>query len=214
MQDKKRALLISSFILLPFVFLLFQVTSRTLSPKWGFTAGFLGYWLYCLLTVWLISSSDLNYLKGVWNQRRENKHAKLIGFILAFVVIACFFVGIVPVAAKLTLSAGALALILSIVNGPVEELYWRGLYLLEYRDNKRIGFVLSALLFGTWHFSLWFARGMIYKEGAFVVVGVPYLLGLLWTWTARSNGNIRAAVLTHILIDIFALTRLFVQNGF
>jgi len=214
MKDKKRALLVSSFILLPFVFTLFQIASRTLEPKRGFITGFLGYWIYCLLTVWLISGSDLNYLKGAWNQRRENKHAKLIGFILAIVVIACFFVGIAPVAAKLTLSAGALALVVSVLNAPIEELYWRGLYLLEYRDNERVGFILSALLFGMWHFSLWFARGMIYKEGIFVVVGVPYMLGLLWTWTARSNGNIRAAVFTHVLIDIFALTNLFAQNGF
>ncbi len=214
MKDKKLMLLVSSFILLPFVFLLFQFTTLIFGAKWGFVTGFLGYWVYCLLTVWLISGADLNYLKDVWNQQRESKYTKLIGAILAFVVIACFFVGIVPVAAKLTLSAGVLALIISVLNAPIEELYWRGLYLLEYRDNERIGFILSSLLFGAWHFSLWFARGMIYKEGIFVVVGVPYLLGLLWTWTARSNGNIRAAVLTHILIDIFALTNLFVRNGF
>jgi membrane protease YdiL (CAAX protease family) len=213
-KNKKRTLLVSSFILLPFVFVLFQVTSRTLEPKWGFITGFLGYWSYCLLTAWLISGSDVNYLKGMWNQQLENKHAKLIGFILAIVVIACFFIGFVPDVAKLTVSTGILVIIMAVLNAPIEELYWRGLYLLEYRDDTRIGFILSMLLFGTWHFSLWFAKGMIYQEGIFVVVGVPYMLGLLWTWVARSNGNIRATVLTHILVNIFAFTSLFVDNSF
>ena len=214
MQDKKRTLLTSSFILLPFVFVLFQITSRTLGPKWGFMMGFLGYWSFLLLTAWLISGSDLNYLKGMWNQKRENKNSKLIGIVLVVVVIACFFIGFAPDAAKLTLSTGALVLIMAVLNGPIEELYWRGLYLLEYRNSTRIGFILSVLLFGTWHFSLWFAKGMIYKEGIIPVVVVPYGLGILWAWSARSNGNIRATVLTHILINIFAFTSLFVDNGF
>jgi membrane protease YdiL (CAAX protease family) len=214
MKDKKRTLLVSSFILLPFVFVLFQITSRIFEPKWGFIIGFLGYWSYCLLTAWLISGSNLNYLKNMWYQKWENKNSKLIGIVLAIVVIACFFIGFVPDVAKLTVSTGALVLIMAVLNGPIEELYWRGLYLLEYRDNTRIGFIVSVFLFGTWHFSLWFAKGMIYKEGIVPVVIVPYGLGLLWAWSARSNGNIRATVLTHILINIFAFTSLFVDNSF
>jgi membrane protease YdiL (CAAX protease family) len=214
MKDKKRTLLVSSFILLPFVFVLFQITSRIFKPKWGFIIGFLGYWSYCLLTAWLISGSNLNYLKNMWYQKWENKNSKLIGIVLAIVVIACFFIGFVPDVAKLTVSTGALVLIMAVLNGPIEELYWRGLYLLEYRDNTRIGFIVSVFLFGTWHFSLWFAKGMIYKEGIVPVVIVPYGLGLLWAWSARSNGNIRATVLTHILINIFAFTSLFVDNSF
>jgi membrane protease YdiL (CAAX protease family) len=214
MKYKKCTLLVSSFILLPFVFVLFQITSRIFEPKWGYITGFLGYWSYCLLTVWLISGSDLNYLKSMWYQKWENKNSKLIGIVLAIVVIACFFIGFVPDVAKLTVSTGVLVLIMAVLNGPVEELYWRGLYLLEYPDNTRIGFIMSVLLFGTWHFSLWFAKGMIYKDGIIPVVIVPYGLGLLWAWSARSNGNIRATVLTHILINIFAFTSLFVDNSF
>jgi membrane protease YdiL (CAAX protease family) len=103
---------------------------------------------------------------------------------------------------------------MAVLNGSIEEFYWRGLYLLEYRENARIGFFLSSLLFGAWHFSVWFARGMLYKDGMPALVGGAYVMGLLWTWVARSQGNIRAVLPAHVLVNLFAFTGLFVDNGF
>ncbi len=40
MQNKQRTLLISSLILLPFTFVLFQLTTLALGPKWGYVTGF------------------------------------------------------------------------------------------------------------------------------------------------------------------------------
>jgi membrane protease YdiL (CAAX protease family) len=102
----------------------------------------------------------------------------------------------------------------SVVNGLIEEFYWRGLYFLEYRDNKWIGFFLSTLLFGAWHFAVWFAKGVHYNGGILPLVGGAYFLGLLWAWVTRSTGNFRAAAFAHSLINLFALTGLFVANGF
>jgi hypothetical protein len=45
-------------------------------------------------------------------------------------------------------------------------------------------------------------------------VGGAYFLGLLWAWVTRSAGNFRAAAFAHVLINLFALTGLFVGNGF
>jgi len=79
---------------------------------------------------------------------------------------------------------------------------------------SRTGFLLSLLLFGAWHVSVWFARGVIYKDGFLALVGGAYGLGLIWPWVARSNGNLRAVVPSHILVNLFALTAFFVDNGF
>lgn len=43
MKDKKRILVISSIVLLPFTFVLFQITTGLLGPKLGYVTGFLGY---------------------------------------------------------------------------------------------------------------------------------------------------------------------------
>ena len=67
MRDKKRILLVSSLVILPFTYLLFQLTTSSLGPKWGYVTGFLGYWSYCLVITWMLSDGDWNYLKPTWN---------------------------------------------------------------------------------------------------------------------------------------------------
>jgi membrane protease YdiL (CAAX protease family) len=200
MNNKKRILLTSSLLMLPFTFGLFQLTTSYFGPKWGYISGFAGYWAYCLLTALLVSGFDMTY-----------KWLSLLAFVPAFGV---FVVSFLPNATKLTLPTGLLLVIVVLLNGSIEELYWRGLYLLEYPDNARIGFIFSWLLFGAWHVSLWFSRGVVYTDGFMALVGGAYGLGLIWTWVARANGNLRAVVPAHILVNLFAFTALFVDNGF
>jgi hypothetical protein len=214
LKDKKRILLISSLALLPFTFVLFQLTTLWLGPKWGYITGFLGYWAYCLVTAWLLSGSDGNYFRRMWTEQREGKSLRWISLLAFLPVFGVFFVSFLPNVSKLTFSTGVLLIFFVVLNGAIEELYWRGLYLLEYPNDARIGFFLSLLLFGAWHISLWFARGVLYKDGFLALVGGAYGLGLIWTWVARSNGNLRAVVPSHILVNLFALTALFVDNGF
>ena len=214
MKDKKRILLISSLVLLPFTFVLFQLTTLWFGPKWGYITGFLGYWAYCLGTAWVLSSYDWNYFKEMWNRERGGKYAKWISLAAFIPVFGVFFVSFLPNASKLTFSTGVLLIFTVLLNGAIEELYWRGLYLLEYPNDTRIGFFLSLFLFGAWHISLWFARGVVYKDGFLALVGGALGLGLIWTWVARSNGNLRAVVPSHIIVNLFALTALFVSNGF
>ena len=214
MENKKRTLLVSSLVILPFTFVLFQLTTLLLGTKWGYVTGFLGYWAYCLVTAWLVSGGDGNYFKRMWTQQRGNNYATWISLAAFIPALGVFFVSFLPNVAMLSLSAGALLIGMVLLNGFIEELYWRGLYLLEYPNNTRIGFLVAWLLFGAWHVSLWFARGMIYKDGFLALVGGAYGLGLIWTWVARTNENLRAVVPAHILANLFAFTALFVDNGF
>jgi len=214
MQNKKRILLISSFLLLPVTFSLFQITTTFLGAKFGYVTGFLGYWAYCLIIAWLVSGADWNYFKSMWNQQQDSKYAQWISLAAFIPVPGVFFASFLPNVTELTLSAGALLIFMVLLNGSIEELYWRGLYLLEYPDNPRIGFILSWFLFGAWHISLWLAKGIIYKDGFLALVGGSYGLGLIWTWVARSNKNLRVVIPAHILTNLFAFTALFVDNNF
>lgn len=214
MPERKRTLLISSFLLLPIMLAWFQITTTYLGAKWGYIFGLAGYWAYCLFTAWLMAGFDWDYVKKAWNGKSENKHARWI-FLAAFLpVFPTFFYSWFFGISQPTLATAMLVLFTSVVNGPIEEFYWRGLYLLEYRDNKWIGFFLSTLLFGLWHFAVWFAKGVHYDSGVLPLVGGAYFLGLLWTWVTHSTGNFRAAAFAHTLINLFALTGLFVDNGF
>src|SRR5262245_12588338 len=214
MPNKKLTLLISSFLLLPIMLVWVQLTTTFLGAKWGYVTGLAGYWVYCLVTAWLVSGGNMNYFKEMWNGQHNGKYVRWISLAAFMPVFGLFFVSFLPNVAQLTLSTGILLVLVVLLNGSVEELYWRGLYLLEYPNDSRIGFFLASLLFGVWHISLWFARGVVYKDGFLALVGGAYMLGLVWTWVARSNGNLRAVVPSHILVNLFAFTALFVENGF
>ncbi|MGH2583234.1 MAG: CPBP family intramembrane glutamic endopeptidase [Anaerolineales bacterium] len=192
----------------------FQMTTTYLGSKWGFITGLIGYWAFCLLTAWLMADLDWSYFRDAWSTVNKNRYAKWV-FLAAFVpVVPTFFGLFLPIIAKLTFATAALVIFTSVVNGPIEEFYWRGLYLLEFRGNNRIGFFLSTLLFGAWHFAVWFAKGVYYSGGVIPLVGGAYLLGVLWAWVTRSTGNFRAAAFAHIVVNLFALSGLFVDNGF
>jgi membrane protease YdiL (CAAX protease family) len=156
----------------------------------------------------------MNYFQAMWNQQRSGKYVKWIALAAFLPAVGLFFVSFLPNAARLTLSTGMLLVLMTVLNGSIEELYWRGLYLIEYPNSNRIGFLFSWLLFGAWHVSLWFARGILFRDGFLALVGGAYGLGLLWTWSARSSGNLRTVIPAHILTNLFAFTVLFVDNGF
>jgi membrane protease YdiL (CAAX protease family) len=214
MPNQKRILLISALLLLPITYAWIQLTTSSLGAKWGYVTGLAGYWVYCLITAWLVSRGNTNYFKELWDRQLNGKYVKWISLAAFMPVLGLFFVSFLPNAAQLTFSTGVLLVLVVSLNGLVEELYWRGLYLLEYPDNFPLGFILPLMLFGAWHISLWFARGVVYKDGFLALVGGAYMLGLLWTWVARSNGNLRAVIPSHILVNLFAFTALFVDNGF
>jgi membrane protease YdiL (CAAX protease family) len=214
MPNPKRLLLISSLLMLPLTYIWIQFTTSSLGAKWGYVTGLAGYWVYCLFIAWLVSRGNVNYFKEVWNRQYQGNYLKWISLAAYIPVLGLFFVSFLPNAAQLTLSTGILLVLVVLFNGSIEELYWRGLYLLEYPNNVLNGFILPWLFFGAWHISLWFARGVLYKDGFLALVGGAYMLGLLWTWVARSNGNLRAVIPSHILVNLFAFTALFVDNGF
>src|SRR5687767_13274102 len=128
MKDKKRILLVSSLILLPFTFGLFQLTTYWSGPKWGYLLGFLGYWAYCLITAWLVFGSDLDCFKVIWNRQRNHRYATWISLAAFLPAFGVFFVSFLPNVAKLSLSTGVLLIVMASLNGFIEELYWRGLY--------------------------------------------------------------------------------------
>ena len=139
----------------------------------------------------LISSLFMNVIKSLWRNQNNGKYAKWISLAAFIPVLGLFFVSFLPNVAQLTLSTGVFLVIVVLLNGSIEELYWRGLYLFEYPNDSRIGFLFSWLLFGAWHISLWFANGVIYKDGFLALVG--------------GGGGIG---------NLFAFTALFVDNGF
>jgi membrane protease YdiL (CAAX protease family) len=124
-----------------------------------------------------------------------------------------FFVAFLPNIEILNLKTGLIILGISIINGTVEEVYWRGLYLREYKENRFILLIVSPLLFASMHSSFLLIKGMNYQGGVFALVGGAFLMGLLWSYVSFRLNNIRYCIAGHIFVNIFAFTGLFVENG-
>src|SRR3989304_5191812 len=120
LPNKKRILLISSFLLLPIMLVWFQITTTTRGSKWGYNIGLVGYWFYCLFTAWLMAGFDWNYLSNAWKNFNENRYASWV-FITAFIPVVPTIFFFIPIIPKLTLATAALAIFTSVVNGPIEE---------------------------------------------------------------------------------------------
>ena len=84
----------------------------------------------------------------------------------------------------------------------------------EFENSFFFGFVVSSVLFGMWHISLWYLKGITYHGGFAALVGGAFAMGLLWSYSARKLKNITLCIYAHILVNIFAFTGLFVDNNF
>jgi len=133
---------------------------------------------------------------------------------LTFLPVAgVFFVKFLPNIHLIDVRITTLVLINSVINGFIEELYWRGLFLVKFKKNNSVGLWLASFLFAAWHISL-YSISEVSFGGFFALVGGAFLLGALWSYCSRKLDNIIFSLIAHILLNIFAFTGLYLENGF
>jgi membrane protease YdiL (CAAX protease family) len=190
------------------------MATTVLSPKWGYLFGFGVYWAYALSVTWILTTKEKGYLRSILRTNSKIKYRHLFNAAALLPVPGIFFISFFPNAGRLSLQTGILVLVVAILNGSIEEMYWRGLYLKEYGNSLLIGIILSTFLFATWHFSLWYAKGIEYQGGLLALVGGALIMGLLWSFISRKVKSIKICIIAHIIVNIFAFTGLFVGNSF
>ncbi len=206
-------LIISSVLILPFNLFIFGTVSANLGTRSGFILGCIFYWLYISLVALLLNKDDFYCFKKIFSSTAKFHYARLFKIAAFLPAIGAFFVVFLPNIESLTLKTGLIILGISIVNGIVEEIYWRGLYLGGYKENRYIILVVSPLLFALMHSSFLAIAGMTYQGGVFALVGGAFLMGLLWSYVSFKLDTIRYCIASHIFVNLFAFTGLFVENG-
>jgi membrane protease YdiL (CAAX protease family) len=214
MRKKKTVLLVSSIAVFPITLAVFRAATTALGSKWGYLAGLAVYWLYTLSITWIVAGKEKRYLVGILGGEAASRQRLPIGLAALLPVPAVFLISFLPHIGRLSPATGAVVLLAAVLNGSIEEIYWRGLYLKEYGHSLPVGLGLSTLLFTTWHFSLWNAEGIVYQGGLPALMGGAFVMGLLWSFVSRSVKNIKMCLLAHIIVNICAFTGLFVENGF
>jgi membrane protease YdiL (CAAX protease family) len=213
MTTSQKQLIFFSILIVGLTFGFFYFLPNILGPKWGYVTGFALYWICAILVSLHLGGFESHNWNTLFSMKKGR--AALVVSAAAFIpVFGVFFVSFLPNFSKLTVSAGLLLVLMAVINGFVEEFFWRGMYLLEFRKSVVIGMVAAPLLFAAYHIALWFIKGITYQGGFFALVGGAYIMGLLWSWVARKTGTILPVTIAHILVNIFAFTGLFVENGF
>ncbi|BCY17592.1 hypothetical protein hrd7_14410 [Leptolinea sp. HRD-7] len=213
MTIPQKKLILNSILLVGITFGLFFLFPLILGPKWGYITGSILYWIAALLFSMRTNSINSRIVRQLFLFLSDR--SSLVISAIAFIpVFGVFFVSFLPNVRMLTTGAGLLVILMSLCNGLVEEYFWRGMYLIQFRESAVVSLIVSPLLFGTYHISLWFIKGITYQGGFMALVGGAYLMGLIWAWVTRKTGTITAVTVAHIFVNIFAFTGLFVQNGF
>lgn len=182
----------------------------------GFIMGFCMYWFVFCLPISLYSANGIGELKKMYAQKPNGPTAKrLLYYLLALIpCIGTFF----AVFQKIAFLAGpwviGLAFLFALINGWIEELFWRGCFNQSFKNNIVLAYIYPTIFFGIWHVGVYFAKGMEYQGGFASLVGGSFLMGLLWGGVAYKTKSIQVVTAAHILTNFFAFTGLIYQNWF
>ena len=184
----------------------FQAFSRRFGPVIGYLSAFLLYWVvWCgLIPIWILGSKGVGQLlrrssrpcgQPAWAGVAALALPLLLGYGYAF-----------PRALpQATAPIVALSALLAIVNGALEELLWRGVYVTRFGNSILLGHLYPAAGFAAWHVAPLSVHENRAPGGAAAFILVSGVLGLVWGWLARSSRSIRWTTAAHVLFDFSGL---------
>ncbi len=211
---KEKLLLIAAPALFPATLLIFQFFNRTVGGLHGYILALVAYWIACLSI-----SISIFHKNVVFSHlyRIRLKNLTVTGAASVFVtflpVIATFSVAFLKAYHLITVTIFIVLIIISTVNGFIEELFWRGTYFVVFAEkDTRLAYFMPTLYFALWHVSLFFYRGVRYTGGFAALVGGALIMGALWAWGVSRQRSILFCTIAHILTNFFAFSQFLVEN--
>ncbi|MFD3001786.1 CPBP family intramembrane glutamic endopeptidase [Pontibacter toksunensis] len=195
--------LLLSLLILPLTFASFFFLPQVLGKTAGYLASFSIYWLYCLLHGMQLKGNNLAKLYTWPPLTRQNVLLLLLCFVP---VLGAFSGAFLTFYHHLNLTLYLILAAAALVNGFVEEFYWRGAFISRYKQHMGLAFVFPATLFGLWHISVYAAHGVSYQGGFLPLVGG------LWGYVVYKQQRVLAPTIAHILTNFFAFSGLLVEN--
>lgn len=190
---------------LPVLAAVFWGLTRLLPPLAGYLAGFAVYWLAIGAAV--LGTTTAADRRHLTTYRPPGRVLGLMGFV-PVVVLAWVAMGSLQTVTLPPWLFGLIALA-ALVNGTLEELFWRGAMLPR---PDREGLAVSLGLFTLWHLAPLFAAGVILPGGPLALVLGALVLGAIFTALRARTGTLGAAIASHVGVNLFAFTQLAVLN--
>ncbi|MCP5084478.1 MAG: CPBP family intramembrane metalloprotease [Alphaproteobacteria bacterium] len=205
----RRQLVCVSMVLVVSMSLLVPWLTRTLGPLHGYLTCFAVYWLcFCLPAGWWfirpghsLKLFDLSVGKDRWVPWVIAAQIGIVALSTWIMVPNHIPAFVVPA-----------AMAFGLVNGVLEEFFWRGAYLEQGRGDAAFQ-LLGVGLFTAWHVPLIFAHGITYPGGAGALVGGALGMGLFWSFIAARRKSIGWPVVSHVLTNMVAFIGFFALDG-
>lgn len=218
MTTPQFALVVHALALIAALFFAVPALTGALGGPIGYLLSLCVYWLGFCLPVLLLHvrgkrSPQLYSEKLPWRDW-------WVPFLLLGQVLLVAIFAFVPNTEMLTTHGAMLALVVALVNGPLEEIAWRGGFMTRFADAPRLGRVLSLVLYTAWHIPLLLSHGIRFTpqgdmaSAAWALVGGAFGLGLVWTWIAWRTGSVFWTAIAHALVNVLTFWVLFNGNGF
>ena len=195
-----------------FGLIVFSMIGRSAPPLTAFALAMLAYWAYLASVTTLVVIKDPSLAERLRALLGPSK-APVFGALAFVPILGAFFVAFLPIVGDLRVTTFLAAAAISVVNGALEEIFWRGVTLasVEGRGEWR-RYVVAATLFTIFHFA--FLRlGLDYQGGALALVGGAGVMGALWTVVAVKTASVRPSIVAHQLVNTLAFSSLFTNNG-
>lgn len=210
----KKIALILAPILVPVSVYLVLTWTGDLHHMVSFSLGYGLYWLgWCIaFPVWLIGWDGLK--KALARVPKPFGKPALLGIIVLAVPIILSFLFTGPFEGERdlwpesTLLMMLIAVPMSIWNGLLEEILWRGTFIKIFPKKWILGTIYPAIGFGAWHLGPFLATEPWSLGQVSILVVGGSILGFCWNYISMKTGSIRYAAYSHILANIALFTAL------
>jgi len=99
----------------------------------------------------------------------------------------------------------AVSVLLGVVIGVTEEVFWRGVYLRMFPGNAWLSLVYPSAMFALWHLAPLSVRPNRLPGGALAFVAYALLLGGSYALAASRTGSIASTTVSHVIHDSLGL---------
>lgn len=208
-------LVLSPPFLLLSTFFLFRYLSAAMPKEKAYLFGFIFYWfVWCfLLPLLTVGFEGLRAMLSTPNPRFGQP--AWLGIILLIGPPLLLFVTSFQSSIRgATIAFVIYSAMYAATNGLLEEILWRGTYVVAFDGNLIWGYLYPSVWFGLWHLSPQVVQaGTVTRETlTFAIMSIA--LGLTWGWVARTSGSVRFTALAHILLNFASpVGGWFIANG-
>ena len=195
----RRLVVFAPIALIATTYPVFQAADALFGDAVGGRLGwFVGMSMYWVVWGWMFSTWVLGR-RHTWELMRPRRPSPVpiahVGAVIALAAAVRFLVPGMDYE-KATTGAAVLLAISPFANGVLEELFWRGVFLVTFPENALLRMIWASAMFGLWHL----APTSISEGGPQLgmVIG-PFFMGLYLAWLSRRTGTIWWAIVAHTI---------------